>query len=53
MPEEQERILKEVAFKLARQRKLKKKKSQTTEEAKNAFVYGTMRKTGWKPSREK
>ena len=42
MPKEMERKLREEA----------KKKGLTGEKA-DACVYGTMRKTGWKPSREK
>jgi len=42
MPVEMERALKA----LARKRKMSKKQT-------GAFVYGTMRKRGWKPSREK
>ena len=43
MPEALERKLKAQAAK-------KKGWSKTR---KNAYIYGTMRKTGWKPSREK
>ena len=42
MPEEMEREL-----------KAKAKKMGLSEERTGAYVYGTMRKTGWKPSREK
>jgi hypothetical protein len=37
------------------EKKLKReaKKRGLTGKRKGAFVYGTMRKTGWKPSREK
>lgn len=42
MPKEMERKLEEIAKK----RGLKGKR-------KDAFKYGTMRKTGWKPAREK
>jgi len=28
-------------------------KRHLTGERKNAYIYGTLRKTGWKPSREK
>lgn len=36
-------------------RKLKKqaKKKGLSKKRANAYVYGTMRKTGWKPNREK
>jgi hypothetical protein len=42
MPEAMEKALKKVA-----------KKKGLTGEHKNAFIYGIMRKTGWKPAREK
>jgi len=42
MPEAMERELKAAA----------RKRGLTGERA-NAYIYGTMRKTGWKPSREK
>jgi hypothetical protein len=37
------------------ERKLKKeaKKKKLTGKRKNAYVYGTLRKTGWKPKKEK
>ncbi len=37
------------------ERKLKKKAKQKhlSKEKTDAYVYGTMRKTGWKPNREK
>jgi hypothetical protein len=37
------------------EQKLKKQvaKKKWSEERKDAYVYGTLRKTGWKPSREK
>ncbi len=41
MPVEMERKLRQEALK----RRLKGKRA-------NAYIYGTMRKTGWKPSRE-
>jgi len=40
----------------ALERKLKAQASKHkgwSKERKNAYVYGTLRKTGWKPSREK
>ena len=51
MPKATERALKMEAGKLAKSGKLKKNPSQTAEEAKDAFVYGTMRKSGWTPSK--
>lgn len=42
MPAKMERKLKAIAG-----------KKDWSKERKDAFVYGTMRKTGWKPSREK
>jgi hypothetical protein len=53
MPKAQEEALKRVAAKYAKQGKLKRKKNDSLEEAKDRFVYGTLRKMGWKPSREK
>lgn len=54
MPKAMEDKLRKVAEKYASQGKLKKKNPKDSlEEAKNAFIFGTMRKTGWKPSREK
>jgi len=42
------------AEKAARTGKLKKKKGETTEEAKDRYIYGGKRnKLGWKPKREK
>jgi len=37
------------------ERKLKKQvsKKNWSKEKKNAYIYGTLRKTGWKPSQEK
>jgi hypothetical protein len=39
----------------AMERELKKEaeKKGLTGKRKNAYIYGTMRKTGWRPSREK
>lgn len=53
MPAAMERELKRAAGKLAKSKKLKKRKGETTQEAKDRFVYGTLRKTGWKPRRER
>jgi len=39
--------------KLERELKAKAAKKDWSEERKDAYVYGTLRKTGWKPSREK
>lgn len=52
MPKAMEDVLKAVADKYARKGKLKVKKGDDLQEAKNRFIYGTMRKTGWKPTRE-
>lgn len=46
MPKEMEEKLKRRASKMIKQGKLKKTN-------KNAYVYGTMRKTGWTPSTQK
>lgn len=53
MPKELERELFKRARKYAKSGKLRRKKGETKKEAIDAYVYGTMRKTGWKPSREK
>jgi hypothetical protein len=53
MPKAMEEALKKVANKYARQGKLKRKPKDSLEESKDRFVYEVMRKTGWKPSREK
>lgn len=37
----------------AMERKLKKQAKRRNIKDKDAYVYGTMRKTGWKPEREK
>lgn len=42
MPEQMERALREEAI-----------KRRLTGDRKNAFIYGTMRKTGWTPSTQK
>jgi hypothetical protein len=42
-----------VPKKLERKLKKKAKKKGLKGERKDAYVYGTLRKTGWKPSREK
>jgi hypothetical protein len=47
MPKELERTLKAQAANLAGKGKLRG--AGTTEEKKNRYVYGTMRKTGWRP----
>src|SRR5262247_3580084 len=39
--------------KLERELKARAEKKGLSEERKNAYVYGTLRATGWKPSREK
>jgi len=53
MPVKLERALRKVAQKYVRSGKLRRKKGQTVEQAKNAFVYGTMRKQGWAPRRRR
>lgn len=52
MPAAQEKKLHEIAMKMAMSGKLKRKKGETKMEAVDAFVYGTMRRQGWKPKRE-
>lgn len=51
MPKALERALKKRAAGLAKAGKLKGK--GTTAEKENAYVYGTLRNTGWKPKRER
>lgn len=51
MPVAQERALRKVAKKYARSGKLRKKKGQTTKQAINALIYGTMRRRGWEPGK--
>ena len=54
MPKRLEDALTRVADKYAKQGKLRRKKGQTVQEAKNALIYGTMRRTAnWKPSHQK
>lgn len=53
MPKALEERLKKVAAKYASSGKLKRKKGESLEEAKDRFVYGRMRNMGWKPSRER
>ena len=53
MPKALERKLMAIARKKAKSGTLRKKKGETTKEAEDRYVYGTMRKTGWKPSRER
>jgi hypothetical protein len=53
MPVAQEKALKAVAAHLAKSGKLKKRKGDTSKEARDRFVYGVMRKSGWKPRRER
>lgn len=54
MPKQMEEALKRQAHKMVKEGKLKKiGSSKTTKQAEDAFVYGTMRKTGWKPSTQK
>jgi hypothetical protein len=49
MPKAMEEELKKQADKLASEGKLHHHKGRTMQETKNAFVYGILRKTGWKP----
>lgn len=49
MPKAMEEKLKKIAAKLAREGKLKKNPDDSLQEAKDRFVYGIMRKSGWKP----
>jgi len=52
MPKALEEKLKREAAKLGAEGKLKKRgKYKNLAQAENAYVYGTMRKTGWRPSR--
>jgi len=47
---------KELERKLRRQvkyMKLRRRKGETRKEAEDRYVYGTLRKTGWKPKRKK
>lgn len=53
MPKAMEDALKAAAEKYSSQGKLKRKKGDSLQEAKDRFVYGTMRRSGWKPNREK
>lgn len=53
MPKELEERLRKVASKYASQGKLKRKKGESSKAAEDRFVYGIMRKRGWKPSRER
>ena len=53
MPIAQEEALKKVASSMAKKGKLRRKAGQSLKEAKNAFVYGIMRKDGWTPSTQK
>ena len=53
MPVAMEKALKRVAAKMAKSGKLKKQKGDTSKEARDRYVYGTLRKTGWKPPRER
>ena len=43
----------EVPKKLEAKLKKRANKKNLSKSAKNAYVYGTLRKTGWKPSKEK
>ena len=43
----------EVPKKLEAKLKRRANKKNLSKSAKNAYVYGTLRKTGWKPNKEK
>ena len=54
MPIAMEKELTKAANRLSRSGKLKRKHGDSLDEAKNRFIFGTMRhKMNWKPSREK
>ena len=53
MPKSMEQALMKVADRYIREGRMKKKAGESNKEAQDRFVYGRMRKTGWKPSREK
>ena len=53
MPKKEEEALKKVADSLASRGQLNKDVGESIEEAKDRFVYGIMRKRGWKPKRER
>ncbi len=53
MPKAMEKALKKRARTLVRSGKLHRQAGETAKEAVARFVYGTMRKTGWKPKRER
>lgn len=53
MPKALEAKLKKQGRSLLRRGKLHKSQGETGKEALAAYVYGTMRKTGWKPQRER
>jgi hypothetical protein len=51
MPIAMEKALRRAAAKLAKSRKLKERKGETTREATDRFVYGAMRRKGWRPGK--
>ena len=53
MPKELEEKLKRQARKYLKQGKLKKKKGESSQQAIDRYVYGTLRKTGWVPRQQK
>jgi hypothetical protein len=53
MPKKQEEALKKVAKSMASRGELKKEPGETDQAAEDRFVYGVLRKRGWKPKREK
>lgn len=53
MPAAMEKALMAKAQMMMKKKQLHRKKGDTPKEAKDRFVYGIMRKRGWKPQREK
>lgn len=53
MPTALEEKLKKQARKKAREHSLRRKKGETMKQAEDRYTYGTLRKTGWKPSTQK
>ena len=51
MPKAMEDALKKQADKMAAEGKLRHHKGRTMQETKNAFVYGSLRRTGWSPKK--
>ena len=53
MPLELEREARKRANKLARKGKLRRHRGEPVKDAKDRYVYGVLRKTGWVPPRER